>query len=101
MQSFERGSTTIDCQQKLELFISCRSLLDKDKYSKSDPYVIVYAKQNNQWFEIDRTEIIKDNLNPNFAKSIIIDYFFEVSQPLKFACFDYDGPDKSEVLLVF
>lgn len=38
-----------------------------------------------------------DNLNPNFAKSILIDYFFEIQQPLKFVCYDYDGPNSSDV----
>jgi hypothetical protein len=49
-----------------------------DTFSKSDPFVVLMNKKNNKWTEIDRTETIMDNLNPNFKKSFIIDYFFEV-----------------------
>jgi Ca2+-dependent lipid-binding protein len=93
-----RANSVLESSQKLELFISCRSLADMDTFSKSDPYVILYLKKNNQWFEHSRTETIMDNLNPNFAKSILLDYFFEVQQPLKFVCYDYDGPNSSEVI---
>lgn len=72
-----------------------------DTFSKSDPYVIVQVKKNNQWFEYGRTETIMDNLNPNFATSIIIDYYFEVQQHLKFIVYDYDGPNSADVLLQF
>jgi hypothetical protein len=36
-------------------------------------------KKENSWVELERTEIVKDNLNPNFTKSIIIEYLFEVT----------------------
>ena len=47
--------------------------------SKSDPQVILYIKNklNNEWNEYGRTEIIDNNLNPDFAKTIIIDFIFE------------------------
>jgi Ca2+-dependent lipid-binding protein len=61
--------------------------------------VILQMKRNNtQWFEVDRTETIFDNLNPNFAKSFLLDFHFEVQQHLKFLVYDYDGPNKSDVL---
>lgn len=62
-----------------------------DYLSKSDPFIIFYVKRNNQWSEAGRTEIIQDNLNPNFTKSFIIDYYFECQQPLKFVVNDDDG----------
>ena len=34
--------------------------------------------------QYERTETIQDNLNPEFAKKLIIDYFFEEAQRLKF-----------------
>ncbi|CAD8190196.1 unnamed protein product [Paramecium octaurelia] len=88
---YGRSASTVESQQKLELFISCRGLANMDTFSKSDPYVIMYVKRNNQWSEVGRTEIIKDNLNPNFSKSFIIEYYFECQQPLKFICNDDDG----------
>ena len=35
---------------------------------------------SNEWVEIKRTEVIEDNLNPVFVKSIITKYFFEERQ---------------------
>ncbi|CAD8183858.1 unnamed protein product [Paramecium pentaurelia] len=88
---YGRSASIMESQQKLELFISCRGLANMDTFSKSDPYVIMYVKRNNQWSEVGRTEIIQDNLNPNFAKTFIIEYYFECQQPLKFICNDDDG----------
>lgn len=50
-----------------------------DTFSKSDPQVILYLKNNNtgSWTEFGRTEIIWDNLNPNFVKTYVLDYHFE------------------------
>jgi hypothetical protein len=45
----------------------------------TDPICILYYKEQEgaQWMQIDKTEMIKDNLNPDFEKSFIINYFFE------------------------
>ncbi|TPX67655.1 hypothetical protein SpCBS45565_g03617 [Spizellomyces sp. 'palustris'] len=39
--------------------------------------------------------MIKDNLNPDFAKGIVIDYYFEEEQRLKFVVMDIDKPNGS------
>ena len=36
------------------------------------------------FFQIGRTEMIKDCLDPEFVRKFIVDYFFEESQKLKF-----------------
>lgn len=67
-------------QSKIELRIACRHLPNKDVLSKSDPQVVLFTAsplRGGQWQEYARTEVIKDNLNPSFAKGIDIDYFFE------------------------
>ncbi|KAJ3070842.1 Copine-8, partial [Quaeritorhiza haematococci] len=79
-----------------------------DYLSKSDPQVILYTRHpsstwqpppgrsqpnsgypqqqatqlQSAWVEVGRTELIKDNHNPVFAKSFVMDYFFEREQPL-------------------
>lgn len=79
-------------REKVEFFISCRSLKNMDVFSKSDPQVIMYVKTpSNQWAEFGRTEMIKDNLNPNFSKTFQLDYIFEVQQHIKFDCIDIDS----------
>ncbi|KAJ3004088.1 Copine-5 [Thoreauomyces humboldtii] len=82
---------------RLELRISCRHLLNKDILSKSDPQVVVYTAspfRGGTWVEHARTELVKDNLNPNFAKPILIDYLFEEVQPLRFVVIDVDDPSR-------
>lgn len=41
--------------------------------------------------QVDRTERVKNCLDPKFAKKFIIDYYFELVQKLKFGIFDIDN----------
>ena len=34
-----------------------------DSFSKSDPQVVVFMKENGAWGEVGRSEVIDDNLN--------------------------------------
>ena len=42
-------------------------------------------------FQYGRTEWIQNNLNPEFTKTIEIDYLFEEVQKLRFRVFDIDN----------
>ncbi|EPY73870.1 Copine-3 (Copine III)-like protein [Camelus ferus] len=80
------------CVTKVELNISCDNLLDADVGSKSDPLCVLFLNTSGQqWYEVDRTERIKNCLNPKFSKTFIIDYYFEVVQKLKFGIYDIDN----------
>ena len=81
---------------KVELSISCRNLVDLDILSKSDPQCFVYQKDlyHDRFYEIGRTEEIRDNLNPDFVKKIILDYNFESVQKLRFELWDIDPVGK-------
>ncbi|XP_019405582.1 PREDICTED: copine-3 isoform X2 [Crocodylus porosus] len=80
------------CVTKVELSISCNNLLDRDVGSKSDPLcVLLQNTSGQQWYELDRTERIKNSLNPNFSKKFLIDYYFELVQKLKFGIYDIDN----------
>ncbi|CAI2724152.1 unnamed protein product [Schistosoma spindalis] len=76
----------------VELSIACRNLCDTGVLSKSDPLVVVFEKSfpDNQWVELDRTEIIHNHLNPDFAKKIVMEYHFEEQQRLNFVVYDVD-----------
>ncbi|KAL4630265.1 copine-7-like [Arapaima gigas] len=76
---------------KVELRVSCKALLDRDTLNKSDPCVILMGQVEGQWAELDRTEVIKSNLNPVFAKVFTLDYFFEEAQKLRFEVYDIHG----------
>ncbi|KAL4624925.1 copine-8 isoform X1 [Arapaima gigas] len=95
---------------KVEITVSCRNLLDRDTFSKSDPsksgflsclnlyciahttgefcfgFCVLYTQAigNKEWREFGRTEVIDNTLNPDFVRKFILDYFFEERQNLRF-----------------
>ncbi|XP_035770192.1 copine-8-like [Neolamprologus brichardi] len=77
---------------KVELTVSCRNLLDRDTFSKSDPICVLYTQgiANKEWREFGRTEVIDNTLNPDFVRKFILDYFFEERQNLRFDLYDLD-----------
>uniref|UniRef100_A0A4W6G282 Copine 7 n=1 Tax=Lates calcarifer TaxID=8187 RepID=A0A4W6G282_LATCA len=79
------------CVSKVELRVSCKALLDRDTLNKSDPCVMLMVQTNGQWTELDRTEVIKSNLHPVFAKVFSLDYYFEEVQKLRFEVYDIHG----------
>ena len=86
-------------RSKVELFFSCRSLLNLDTLSKTDCQLKIFQGTiQGGWVESDRTEIINDNLNPDFAKSIVTDYIFEQTQKFRVDAIDDDGHGKFETI---
>ncbi|KAM9520183.1 copine-5 [Guaruba guarouba] len=85
---------------RVELTVSCRQLLDKDTFSKSDPLCVLYIQRpgSRQWLEFGRTEVIDNSLNPDFLRKFVLDYFFEEKQNLRFDLYDVDSksPDLSK-----
>ncbi|XP_071785739.1 copine-3-like isoform X2 [Asterias amurensis] len=81
----------------VELRFSCKNLPDKDITSKSDPVAVlmVFDTLQKVWVEVDRTEQIKNNLNPTFTKGITIEYCFEEVQKLRIGVVDIDNKSKS------
>lgn len=84
---------------RIEMTLSCRNLLNMDVLSKSDPYCIVSMKEpwQERYFEVGRTEIIYDNLNPEWAKKFVLNFNFETVQKMKFEVWDQD-PDGQDFL---
>ena len=80
---------------KVTIHIACRDLLNKDVLSKSDPMVVVYievrSEKSKTWQEAGRTEVVQNNLNPDFTKAITLNYYFEELQKLKFEVYDSDS----------
>lgn len=67
----------------------------KDTFSKSDSQCIVYMRTSTreEYEEIGRTEVLNDDLNPDFSTKVILEYNFEVVQYLKFEFWDEDLND--------
>uniref|UniRef100_A0A8C7ZUI6 Copine Va n=1 Tax=Oryzias sinensis TaxID=183150 RepID=A0A8C7ZUI6_9TELE len=86
---------------KVEITVSCRNLLDRDTFSKSDPSEATVKKLCCNTFlvflfllvliQFGRTEVIKNTLNPDFVRKYILDYFFEEKQNLRFDVYDIDS----------
>jgi hypothetical protein len=54
--------------------------------------VIIYQQnlKTGKWEISGRTEMVKDNLNPNFVKTLDVNFIFEIKQLLKFDVIDVD-----------
>ena len=77
------------CMQ-IRLFISGRNLKNLDVFSRSDPKCAVYELVNKDWKLLGKTETITNSLNPDFATSIQLGFYFEKIQRIKFVMRDSD-----------
>ncbi len=79
---------------KVELSISLRDLPNLDVLSKTDPVVVLYDTTGSRLHEVGRTEIIRDQLNPDFVRKIRLSYYFEYPQNLMVRAYDIDNWSK-------
>ncbi|CAG7730697.1 unnamed protein product, partial [Allacma fusca] len=82
----------------IEISISCKNLLERDFFfSLSDPMCVVYTRPwtSGQWEEYMRTEVVWDNLNPEFATKVKFEYWFEEQQSIRFMVYDIDKPSRN------
>ncbi|XP_062814263.1 copine-4 isoform X1 [Anolis carolinensis] len=82
------GIFSSPCLTKVELRVACKGISDRDALSKPDPCVILKMQSHGQWFEVDRTEVIRTCINPIFSKLFTVDFYFEEVQRLRFECHD-------------
>lgn len=75
---------------QIKLYVSGRNLKNLDVLTKSDPRCDIYEYVNNDWKLIGNTEIIQNNVNPDFTTCIFMNYFFEKMQKIKFVMMDVD-----------
>ncbi|KAG1948845.1 copine-4 [Pimephales promelas] len=90
---YESAATTLGlfnspCLTKVELRVACKGISDRDALSKPDPCVVLKMQSHGQWFEVDRTEIIRSSISPVFSKVFTVDYYFEEVQRLRFELHD-------------
>eukprot|EP01084_Bolivina_argentea_P026186 48639_1 len=77
---------------KLELNFSLRNIPKLDLLSPSDPFIVVYLKDEvkNVYNVVGKTEIVWDNPHPDFSKDIRINYLFEEIQYIRLEMYDAD-----------
>lgn len=83
-------------QSKVELYFSCRQLVNMDLGSLSDAFIILYRKTQTGWITVGKTEIIWNSLDPDFATTFMVDFQFERRQVFKVACRDADNDSGSK-----
>ena len=76
--------------QKLQLSFKCEELVNMDIGSESDPFCVLFKLNGQRWQMIGKTEVIHDNLNPEFVRKILVDYHFEQSDRFKVEVYDSD-----------
>ena len=68
-----------------------------DVFSKSDPICVISSKAfgAQNWSEIQRTECVWNNLNPQWVTKVQMHYMFEEQQHLKFDVYDIDSQSRN------
>ena len=91
--TFAPGTAGPAATAMVELSLSAENLLDMDVFSKSDPFVVIYNKPfgSEKWQELGRTEVIMNNLDPQWTMKVKLAYLFEEQQHLKFEVYDHDS----------
>ncbi|BFZ19711.1 hypothetical protein BsWGS_22750 [Bradybaena similaris] len=81
-----------ECLSKVDVYIECKNLVNRDAMSKSDPCAVVYmSRKGGHLDEVGRTENVKNSLDPKFAKSIRLNYYFEEVQKVVIKIYDVDN----------
>ncbi|CAG7833487.1 unnamed protein product [Allacma fusca] len=79
----------------IEISIACRNLVNVEILSKSDPMCVVLYRPpgSKNWVPLMRTEVVDNDLNPDFARKVIMVYRFDSAQKLRFEVYDVDSED--------
>ena len=79
----------------IQIFVKARALKNMDTgRDKSDTQCILKMKWSaaqTEWSEVDHTEVIQDNLDPNYAHSFDVIYNFGQAVQLRFEINDMDA----------
>lgn len=76
----------------MQIYISCRDLVDLEFVGKSDTFVELFTKtdKDTTWHSMGRSEVVWNDLNPDFAKVFKVNYFFEKNQSIRAEIKEHD-----------
>lgn len=84
--SYNRQGTSMtsdDDSEKLELFIGARNLTDLDLISVTDSFLVIKLSEPNKPEKVIlKTKVYWNDLNPDYAETVTIQYFFESNNQL-------------------
>lgn len=72
--------------------MGCKNLPNLDMFSRTDAMAILQEKKGTMWREIGTTEVIMDNLNPEWVASFDVQYKFEENQSFKVYVYHIGDP---------
>jgi Ca2+-dependent lipid-binding protein len=81
----------MNAHSEVELRFSCSNLPNMDVMSKTDAFVVIYLQNSQGIIELGRTEVVYDNLNPEFSKGVHLTYHFEEIQTIILKVYDEDS----------
>ena len=79
--------------QTLRLTMGCKKLPNMDTFTRTDGMAVLYEKRGNMWTLLGMTEVIMDNLDPEWVKCFDVPYKFEEQQQFKVVVYDIDDFD--------
>merc|ERR1711872_851284 len=89
-------------KMRLCLEIGARNLPNKDLFSKSDPFLLVFSVSQSGAFKfVKRTEVIKNNLNPDWKQLEFDDGELDLNKTstiVRLEVLDDDGRGKADHL---
>ena len=85
----------------IELSVACRSLVNLDIMTLTDPFIKVFEQQGSTYNLIGTTEVVYNNLNPNFNTGIKIEFYFESKQQMKIEVYHKDSATKDVMIGIF
>ena len=77
----------------VNIHVCAKNLKDVDLVTVSDPLCALYIYNQGQWVESGRTEVVWNNLNPEWVTFFTVMYIFEIKQYLRFVVYDVDAND--------
>ncbi|CAI2360832.1 unnamed protein product [Moneuplotes crassus] len=99
---FKRNSSSMT----LSLRFTARELPTMDSGSKTDSFAVIYQSNTDpeqgevgKWVEVGRTEVIMNTNEPEFIKTVQVEYHFQEDQELMVALYDSDKFNDEEISL--
>lgn len=72
------------------LSFKCENLPNLDTFTRTDGMCVLFKKEGNVWKEVGKTEVIMDNLAPQWVKNFEVAYHFEKREYYKVVVYDID-----------
>ena len=86
----------------MQLFVAAKNLANLDYLTLSDPICTLKVKEANNQYAVERkvgeTEVIDNNLNPNWTKHFTVMYQFNRDRELLFQVWNYNNATSRDLI---